>query len=136
MPQYVVTKVVDALNRQSKPVQGSRVLVLGLAYKPNVDDIRESPSFELIELLRDHGANVEYSDPHVPQTHPMRKRDLQMRSVVLTAESIASFDAVLIATNHDAFDYRLIADRAKVVIDTRNAMHPYEAAMGNRLVKA
>lgn len=136
MPHYVMSKVVDALNRQSKPVRGSRVLVLGLAYKPNVDDIRESPSFELIELLSEHGAQVEYSDPHVPSTRPMRKHDLQMQSVSLTAESIAAFDAVLIATNHDAFDYHLIADHSKIVIDTRNAMHAFEAALGDRLVKA
>ena len=136
MPQYVMTRVAEALNRRGKAVRGSKVLVLGLAYKPNVDDIRESPSFELLELLREHGAGVEYSDPHIPTTWPMRKHDLQMTSVTLTAASIATFDAVLIATNHDAFDYQLIADRAKIVIDTRNAMHPYEAAMGDRLVKA
>lgn len=136
MPHYVMGKVVDALNRQSKPVRGSRVLVLGLAYKPNVDDIRESPSFELIELLRDQGAIVEYSDPHVAQTHPMRKRDLKMRSVDLSAASIASFDALLIATNHDAFDYALIAEHAALVVDTRNAMHRFGSKMGDRLVKA
>ncbi len=136
MPHYVMGKVTDALNRQGKAVRGSRVLVLGLAYKPNVDDIRESPSFELIELLRDHGAVVEYSDPHVPQTHQMRKFDLRMKSVELSRESIGSFDAVLIATNHDAFDYSLLAAHARLVIDTRNAMQAFAEQMGERLVKA
>ncbi len=136
MPHYVMSKVVDALNRRGKAVRGSRVLVLGLAYKPNVDDIRESPSFELIELLRDHGADVEYSDPHVLRTHQMRKYDLRMSSVDLTAESVASFDAVLIATNHDAFDYEMISRHARVVIDTRNAMAAYASVLGDRLIKA
>ncbi len=136
MPHYVMSKVTDALNVHGKAVRGSKVLVLGLAYKPNVDDIRESPSFELIELLRAHGAHVEYSDPHVPQTHPMRKHDLQMRSVDLNAESIKSFDALLLATNHDAFDYAAISEHARLVIDTRNAMHAFESEMADRLVKA
>ncbi len=136
MPHYVMGKVTDALNLHGKAVRGSKVLVLGLAYKPNVDDIRESPSFELIELLRDHGAIVEYSDPHVPRTHPMRKHDLQMHSVELTASSIKSFDALLVATNHDAFDYSMVAEHARLVIDTRNVLHAFEATMGSRLVKA
>jgi UDP-N-acetyl-D-glucosamine dehydrogenase len=123
MPQYVVERLVLALNSRGKAVKGSRILVLGLAYKPDVDDVRESPSFELIEKLTDLGAAVDYSDPHVPATHRMRKYgDLGMKSVPLTPESLKQYDAVLVATHHKAFDWQLIADHAKLIIDTRNAL--------------
>ncbi|QNN24869.1 nucleotide sugar dehydrogenase [Planctomycetales bacterium ZRK34] len=122
MPDYVVARAVSALNQHRKAVNGSRVLVLGLAYKPDVDDVRESPSFELIEKLRGLGAEVDYNDPHVAHTHTMRKYDLKMSSVELTAESLASYDAVVIATNHSAYDYQMIADHAKLIIDSRGAM--------------
>jgi UDP-N-acetyl-D-glucosamine dehydrogenase len=96
---------------------------MGLAYKPDIDDVRESPSFELIELLMEHGANVDYNDPLVPQTHYMRKYgDLNMKSVALTRETIASYDCVLVATNHSSYDYQFIADNALLVVDSRNAM--------------
>ncbi|MEQ8845519.1 MAG: nucleotide sugar dehydrogenase [Phycisphaerales bacterium] len=136
MPAYVVDRLATALNQQGKPVHGSKVLVLGLAYKPDVDDTRESPSFEVIELLRDRGAHVEYSDPHVPKTVPVRKHDLQMHSVALTPENISGFDAVIVVTNHKAFDYAAIAQHARLVVDTRNAMAPHALGMGARLVKA
>src|SRR3954464_12477720 len=102
MPRYVVARVAEALNERARPVKGSRILVLGLAYKPDVDDVRESPSFELITRLRELGAAVDYNDPHVPQTHFMRHYpDLPtMRSVELTGESLAAYDCVLISTNH------------------------------------
>ncbi|MFG0329804.1 MAG: nucleotide sugar dehydrogenase [Phycisphaerales bacterium] len=136
MPEYVIARVVEGLNGDGRSLSGSRILVLGLAYKPNVDDTRESPSFELIARLRAAGAVVDYSDPHVPQTRPVRKHDLQMTSVELTPASIASYDAVLIATNHDAFDYAALAEHARLVIDTRGAMRAYAAAMNGRLIKA
>jgi len=136
MPAYVVDRAAWALNRLGKPLHGSRVLVLGLSYKPDVDDTRESPSFEVIELLRERGALVDYSDPHVPRTVPVRRHDLQMHSVELTAENLARFDAVVIVTNHKTFDYEAIARHAPLVIDTRNAMAAHESAMGDRLVKA
>jgi UDP-N-acetyl-D-glucosamine dehydrogenase len=136
MPRYVVERLTGALNRAGKPVQGSRVLVLGLAYKPNIDDTRESPSFELIRLLRELGADVDYSDPHVPRTHRARKHDLGMASVPLTPESIASYDAVLVATAHAAFDFAMIAEHARLIVDSRNALAPWAAALGQRLVKA
>ena len=136
MPGYVVDRLAEALNEHGKPVRGSRVLVLGLAYKPDVDDTRESPSFEVIEVLRDRGASVEYSDPHVPKTLPGRKHDLGMQSVDLTPEHIGQFDAVVVVTNHKDFDYALIAQHAKLVIDTRNAMAPHAEDMGSRLVQA
>jgi len=122
MPDYVVNRVVLALNDRGKAVKGSRILVLGLAYKPDVDDVRESPSFELIEKLEHLGAQVDYNDPHVPRTHKMRQHDLQMTSVELTAATLKAYDCVLIATHHSAYDWQLIADNAKLIVDSRNAM--------------
>jgi len=126
MPDYVVQRTALALNDRGKPVKGSRILVLGLAYKPDVDDVRESPSFELIEKLMALGAHVDYNDPHVPATHRMRKYDLRMESVPLTPQTLASYDCVLIATNHKAYDWSLIAEHAKLIVDTRGALrhHP------------
>jgi UDP-N-acetyl-D-glucosamine dehydrogenase len=103
-------------------VKGSKILVLGLAYKPDVDDVRESPSFELIEKLEHLGAEVDYNDPHVARTHKMRHHDLQMESVGLSAESLARYDCVLVATHHQAYEWQMIADHAKLIVDTRNAM--------------
>ena len=136
MPGYVIERLMLALNGQGKAVKGSRVLILGLAYKADVDDTRESPAFELIELLRDLGADVSYSDPHIPKTVRVRKHDLQMESVPLNADTVASYDVVLIATAHKAFDLAIVADHAKLVVDTRDSMQPYAKAMGERLVKA
>ncbi|TVQ58847.1 MAG: nucleotide sugar dehydrogenase [Phycisphaerales bacterium] len=136
MPHYVIDRLTNALNDRAKAVKGARVLVLGLAYKPDIDDTRESPSFELIDLLRRLGAGVDYSDPFVPRTVPVRKHDLAMTSVTLTPESVASYDAVLIATNHAAFDYAMIAKHARLIVDTRNAMKDHASVCGERLVKA
>jgi len=122
MPDYVVQRTVLALNDRGKAVHGSRVLVLGLAYKPDVDDVRESPSFELIEKLEELGAKVDYNDPHVPKTHKMRHYDLQMHSVPLTPQSLQSYDCVMIATHHAAYDWQMVAENAKLIIDTRGAM--------------
>jgi UDP-N-acetyl-D-glucosamine dehydrogenase len=122
MPEYVVRKTALALNSRGKAVKGAKVLVLGLAYKPDVDDVRESPSFELIEKLEELGAAVDYNDPHVPATHAMRRYDLQMQSVPLGPEMLAGYDAVLVATHHAAYDWQIIADNAQLVIDTRNAL--------------
>jgi UDP-N-acetyl-D-glucosamine dehydrogenase len=127
MPKWVIAKLADTLNDRGKAVKGSRVLVLGLAYKKNVDDPRESPSFELMEILRDKGAVVAYSDPHIPVCPRMRKHDFDLKSVELTADNIAAFDCVLISTNHDAFDYDLIAKHAKLVVDTRG-VYPQPAS--------
>src|SRR4029077_9163625 len=112
MPDYVVGRVMLALNSRGKAIRGSHILVLGLAYKPDVDDVRESPSFELIEKLEELGAAVDYNDPHVPKTHKMRRHDLQMTSVPLTPQSLASYDCVLVATHHAVYDWQLIADNA------------------------
>ena len=126
MPDYVVEKTMHALNQQGKAVNGSKVLILGLAYKPDVDDVRESPSFELIEKLTAIGAKVDYSDPHVPATHKMREHDLHMTSVPLTKESLAGYDCVVVATNHAATDWDLVIKNSKLIVDTRNACgkHP------------
>jgi UDP-N-acetyl-D-glucosamine dehydrogenase len=136
MPRYVVERVALALNERGKPVRGSRVLVLGLAYKPDVDDTRESPSFELIEHLLDLGAQVEYSDPHVPVAPKVRRHDLKMASVTLTPENLKRYDCVLVSTHHAAFDWATVAKHAALVVDTRDALRAFERDMGSRLVRA
>jgi UDP-N-acetyl-D-glucosamine dehydrogenase len=132
MPAWVVGKCADALNDRGLALKGSRILVLGIAYKKNVDDMRESPSAELMELLTAKGALVEYSDPHVPVFKKMRRYSFQLTSVRLTAESLAGYDLVLLATDHDRFDYDLIEAHAKLVVDTRGR---YARALPN-VVKA
>jgi UDP-N-acetyl-D-glucosamine dehydrogenase len=122
MPEYVVQRTTLALNERGKAVRGSRVLVLGLAYKPDVDDVRESPSFELIEKLIALGAEVDYNDPHVAATHRMRHHDLRMASVPLSPERLNGYDCVLVATNHAAYDWQQVADHARLVVDTRGAL--------------
>ncbi|MEH2561400.1 nucleotide sugar dehydrogenase [Bradyrhizobium sp. AZCC 2289] len=119
MPDYVVSKVAAALNRKSKSIKGSNILVLGIAYKKNVDDVRESPSVFLMEKLRDLGATVAYSDPHVPTFPKMREHHFNLASVALTSESIATFDCVLLATDHDKFDYELVRTQSQLLIDCR-----------------
>lgn len=122
--EWVVDKVAWALNDQRKALKGSRVLVLGMAYKKDIDDLRESPSLKLIELLRDRGAEVFYNDPHIPRVpiiSPMRKYNFQMESMPLTPEFLASMDAVLISTNHSSYDWDFIVEHAPLVVDTRNA---------------
>jgi UDP-N-acetyl-D-glucosamine dehydrogenase len=121
MPNWVIQKLMHALNERGKAMKGSKILVLGLAYKKDIDDVRESPSLELIELLKDHGAKVDYNDPHIPHTHKMREHDLKMSSKRLSPKMLASYDAVLISTDHSCYDYRSIVANAKLVIDTRNA---------------
>ena len=136
MPARVIERLVHGLNQRHVPVRDAKVLVLGLAYKPDVADTRESPSFELIERLRALGADVSYSDPHVPRTVPVRRHDLGMTSVEPTPEALAAADAVLIATDHSVFDYAAIARHARFVVDTRNAMARFAADLGARLLKA
>jgi len=122
MPDYVIQRTTLALNERGKSVHGAKVLVLGLAYKPDVDDVRESPSFEIIEKLQHLGAKVDFNDPHVPATHKMRHHDLNMKSVKLSPRTLAGYDAVVIATHHQAYDWDLVAKHAKLIIDTRNAL--------------
>jgi UDP-N-acetyl-D-glucosamine dehydrogenase len=119
MPHWVIGKVTDALNDRARSIKNSKVLVLGIAYKKNVDDMRESPSVELMEILRDKGAVVAYSDPHVPIFPKMREHYFDLKSMPLTPEAIASYDVVLLATDHSAFDYDSIQKNAKLIVDTR-----------------
>jgi UDP-N-acetyl-D-glucosamine dehydrogenase len=119
MPHWVIGKCVDALNERGRALKGSRVLVLGIAYKKNVDDMRESPAVELMELLAERGAHVEYSDPHVPVFPQLRRGHFDLKTVALTPASVASYDMVLVATNHDAFDYGLVLKSARLIVDTR-----------------
>ena len=121
MPSYVVTRIMEALNDRGKTLKDARVLVLGVAYKKDVDDCRESPAFKLMELLQQHGASIEYNDPHVPVIPPLRKYDFKMESIELTEETVPQYDCVLIATAHTRYDYDFIVKHAQLVIDTRNA---------------
>jgi len=120
MPEWVVAKLADALNEKGKSLKGSRVLILGVAYKRNIDDIRESPALEIIELLLSKGSDVSYHDPHVPKLHKMRRHDLALESVALDQEALSRFDAAVIVTDHDTVDYPLVFSRAALIIDTRN----------------
>jgi UDP-N-acetyl-D-glucosamine dehydrogenase len=120
MPDYVINKVLLALNDRQKPINGAKVLVLGIAYKRDIDDMRESPSIILIEKLRDLGANVDYSDPHVPAIPKLRGHaHLNLKSVPADAANLASYDCVLLATDHTDFDYAVILDSANLIVDTR-----------------
>lgn len=119
MPDYVVSKVVAALNERCKAVRGSRVLVLGIAYKKNVDDMRESPSVVLMEKLQAMGAQISYSDPHVPVFPEMREHSFDLKSVPLTGSTLSSFDCVLVSTDHDRFDYDLIREHSPLIVDAR-----------------
>lgn len=119
MPYWVMGKVVEALNRFGKAVNGSKVLVLGISYKPDVDDMRESPSVKLMELLQEKGAEIAYSDPHVPVFPTIREHYFNLSSVELSPEVIREFDCLLVATNHKAFDYEMIEQHARLIVDTR-----------------
>ena len=125
MPRWVIGKVVDALNERGKPIKGSKILVLGIAYKPNVDDMRESPAVELMEILHEKGAKVAYSDPFVPVFPKMREHYFDLESTELTPDNIRGFDCLLIATNHTAFDYDLIKTNANLIVDSRGAYRDY-----------
>ncbi|MDD0842212.1 nucleotide sugar dehydrogenase [Pseudomonas sp. Gutcm_11s] len=119
MPDYVIAKVTSALNERKKSVNGSRVLVLGIAYKKNVDDMRESPSVFMMEKLRDLGAEVHYSDPHVPVFPKMREHHFDLSSVTLSEEVIRGYDCILVATDHDKFDFDMISRCANLIVDSR-----------------
>jgi UDP-N-acetyl-D-glucosamine dehydrogenase len=137
MPRYVADKVSQALNEDGKALTGSRVLVLGLAYKANVDDDRESPSYEILELLRDRGARIDYCDPHFPKMHRTRKHDLGLISVPCEAASFARYDAIVVSTAHDLFKKAELFRGVRLVIDTRNMLAPlFPSGSGPKVVKA
>ena len=119
MPDYVVRKTMDALNDKGKAVKNSKILVLGVAYKKNVDDMRESPALEIIDILERMGADVSYSDPFIPSFPNLRRGQYDLKFVELTKETIASLDCLLLVTDHEAFDYELIAKHADLIVDTR-----------------
>lgn len=122
MPNWVVGKVADALNEQGKAIKGSRILVLGLAYKKNIDDTRESPAVEIMDLLQDKGALISYSDPHVPVFPRKRNYHFDLQSVSLNSQTLASYDCVVLATDHDRFDYALLLQHVRLMVDTRGRL--------------
>ena len=127
MPHWVVGKVTDALNEEGKSLKGAKILVLGIAYKKNVDDPRESPAMEIMEILRDKGADLSYSDPFVPVFPPMRRHRFELRSVDLTEQALTSVDCVLLVADHDDFPYDFIAAHAPLIVDTRGVYRNNEA---------
>ena len=120
-PYYVVEKTIAALNKNKKSISGSKILILGAAYKKNVDDMRESPSLKLIEVLRDKGAEVDYNDPFIPVLKATRKYNYSMESVELTKDNLAKYDLVLLSTDHDSYDYEFLCENSSLILDTRNA---------------
>jgi UDP-N-acetyl-D-glucosamine dehydrogenase len=129
MPRHVARRVVQALNRMRKGVNGSKVLILGLAYKPDVDDVRESPALDVMELVQEMGARVEYADPHVPSVVLQGKR---VRGVPLTPARLRGADCVVLTTNHKAFDYDAIYRHARLIVDTRNA---FKGRKGKKVIR-
>lgn len=123
MPRWVIGKVQDALNERGKALKGAKVLILGLAYKKNVDDIRESPSVELMELLQEKGAIIDYIDPHIPVFPKMRRHYFDLKSVDPKPEVIAKYDLLLLATDHAKFDYAMFKQHAQLIVDTRGVYH-------------
>ena len=137
MPRYVVDKVMHGLNQDGKAVKGARVLVLGLAYKANVDDDRESPSYEILDLLDELGARVDYCDPYFPVAHKTRKHDLGLRSVPCAPATFAAYDAVVVSTAHDLFKRADLFAGARLVVDARDLLAPlFPDGGGPRVVKA
>ena len=124
MPYFVVQRVMEALNEQGRALKGAKVLLLGAAYKKNVDDDRESPSYKLMELLQEKGAEVSYNDPHIPALRPGRKYDFGLTSTPLTEHNLAAADCILLATDHDAYDPDFILKHARLIVDTRNVFPP------------
>ncbi len=124
MPEYVVEKVSSALNDYYKSINGSKILVLGISYKKNIDDLRESPSLEVIKKLKSKGALVDYSDPYFSEFPNLRKYNYNLKSIPLSKESLISYDLILLATDHDQFDYELIKVNSKLIVDTRGRFKP------------
>jgi len=132
MPRWVVIKTMDSLNELGKSINGAKILVLGIAYKKNVDDVRESPAIEMMNLLQEKGAEVHYSDPHVPVFPRIRKYYFDLSSVELTAEVLSHYDVLLLATDHDKFDFDFIQKHAELIVDTRGV---YTTTM-EKIIKA
>jgi UDP-N-acetyl-D-glucosamine dehydrogenase len=133
MPEFVVHKVNHALNENKKCIKGSKILILGLSYKKDIDDLRESPSLKLIELLQDEGATVDYNDEYVTMIPKLRKYEFKKKSVPLNKKNIAKYDLVLLSTDHSYYDHKMIYDSAKIIVDSRNAFKKFK---GKKLFKA
>ncbi len=136
MPYYVVDKGVEALNRVKKSLNGSKVLILGIAYKKDIDDMRESPSLRLIELFREKRCEVSYNDPYVTKLPKTRKYQFDMESVDLTKKNLAKFDLVVLSTDHSDYDYKMIAENANLIVDSRNAFVKHGIINNSKIVKA
>jgi UDP-N-acetyl-D-glucosamine dehydrogenase len=135
MPYFVVDKTADALNNEKRSLKGSKVLILGASYKKDIDDMRESPSLKLIEILRERGCLVDYNDPYVPKLPKTRKYDYDMESIQLTEENLQKYDVLLLSTDHSNYDYKFIASNAKLIVDTRNAF-ARNGIVNEKIVKA
>lgn len=133
MPQYVIIRIMEAMNQRKKCIKGAKLLILGIAYKKDVDDMRESPALEIIELLKERGAQVYYNDPFIPEIPKIRKYDIKMKSLPLTEKNLKSMDAVIVVTDHSQYDYEWIYDTAELTVDTRNVL---KRPADDRLVKA
>ena len=131
MPMYVVQKTAEALNEKEKSIKGAEILILGISYKKNVDDMRESPSVELIKLYKSKGAKVDYSDPYFAKIPESRNHELKLESVPINRKTIEKYDAVVLATDHDSFDYELIEKYSNTLIDTRGRFEP-----GDKTIRA
>jgi UDP-N-acetyl-D-glucosamine dehydrogenase len=136
MPHYVIERITEALNHRGRSIHGSKILVMGAAYKPNVDDCRESPSVELMELLEERGAIVTYNDPHVPELPPLRGHTIRMSSTELSAETLSSQDCVLLATDHAAYEWPKLLPSIGLLIDTRGATRKIRGEFSDRIVTA
>ncbi|RKY36893.1 MAG: UDP-N-acetyl-D-glucosamine dehydrogenase, partial [Candidatus Omnitrophota bacterium] len=130
-PQYVVNRIADILNIQKKSINGSKILILGIAYKKDVADTRESPAWEIIRLLRQKQAKISYNDPYVRQ---IKYQSLSLKSIKITAENIANYDCVVIIAAHSVYDHQLIASNAKVIVDTRNALKNIKGVLRKKIV--
>lgn len=136
MPYYVVNKIMDALNERRKSIKNSKLLILGVAYKKDVDDMRESPSLKLIELIKEKGAAVDYHDPYIPLLPPLRRYRLNMKSIQLNKKNVAKYDCVVIATDHTVYDYRWLVEHSKMIVDTRNATKDFKHLRGKKIIMA
>ncbi|MBF0318668.1 MAG: nucleotide sugar dehydrogenase [Nitrospirae bacterium] len=135
MPQYVIQKTIDALGERGKSINGSKVLILGLSYKKDLDDTRESPSLKLLDILQKKGAIVDYNDPYIPEMPKTRRYSFKKSSITLTAETLGQYDCVLISTDHSAYDPDFIATNSQLVVDTRNLIKDSKKYSG-KVVKA
>jgi UDP-N-acetyl-D-glucosamine dehydrogenase len=135
MPYYVVQKTIEALNANNKGIHNAKILILGLAYKKDVDDTRESPSLKLMEILQKKGAEVDYNDPYIPMPPKLRKYKLDKGSVPLTPETLGKYDCVIVATDHSAYDPDFILENAQLIVDTRNLIKNFSSHL-HKVIKA